>query len=197
MKLYSTLLGVMLAAVMTAATAGAEVIDHLGVPGPIQFDGQRYELAWTAMPAADYVKQEYVPDGQTPETFSQMLLVERIVGDIAGMDAVRSQVDMLNQRKASDPLVNMDLIQQKQTGEVLLDFIISARDEEGEMVVEWSAYRYAPYSGRGGESGVLLFGVSHRAYGDEGARAFLTELKQLRPAQIQALAAAPLPEPGE
>lgn len=189
-------LGVVLVVMMTSVAALAQVVDHLGVPGPIRFDGQTYELAWTAMPADGYVKQEYVPAGQTPETFSQMLLVERVVGDVGVTDAVRSQVDMLNQRKANDPLVNMSLVQREQTGEALLDFVTSTRDAAGALVVEWNAYRYAPYRGRAGESGVLLFGVSHRAYGDEDARAFLVGLKQLRPAQIQVLAGAPLPEPG-
>lgn len=96
----------------------------------------------------------------------------------------------LNQRKASDPLVNMSVIKNDKTGEVLLDFIVSAKSERGETIVEWNAYRYASR----GRAGLLLFAVSHRAYGSQDARTFLAELKRVRPAQIDRLAKAPLPE---
>ena len=47
-------------------------------------------------------------------------------------------------------------------------------------------------SGDGGQAGVILFGISRRAYGDD-ATAFLAKLKAARPADIDALADAPLP----
>lgn len=193
MAFFKRLSALAVCAVLLGSPAAAQVSDHLGIPGPILFDGAAYRLAWSAQPSANYVKQEYLPAGETLETYSRMLLVERLTG-VAVPAAVRAQVDMLNKRKASDPLVNMDLMQNEQAGEVLLDFIVSSADPQGQPIVEWNAYRYAPYKGPTGEQGVLLFAISRRGYGD-GARAFLGNLKTLRPAQINALAAAPLPKP--
>ena len=179
-----------------AMPAAAQVIDHLGVPGPIEFDGRSYELAWSAKPAENYTKQEYLPSGQTVETYAQMLLVEVVTGNKRVMDAVGDQVDTLNKRKSSDPLVNVAVIENKAAREALVDFIVSAKDANGEYILEWNAYRYAPYRGASGETGVLLYAVSHRAYGNENAKTFLSGLKALRPTQIDALAKATLPISG-
>ncbi len=197
MRPWGKLLGSVLAIMMMAASAAAEVIDYLGIPGPIAFDGQTYELAWSSAPSSGYAKQEYLPAGQRPDAFKQLLLLERIMGNVKVMDAVRSQVDMLKKRKATDPLVNMNILQRDVTGEVLLDFIVSTKDKKGEYVIEWNAYRYTPYHDPSGNPGVLLFGVSHRAYGNDNAKTFLAGLKQLRPAQIKILAGTPLPKPGK
>jgi hypothetical protein len=175
-----------------APAAAAQVVDHLGLPGPIQFGGKAFSLAWSSKPRADYIKQEYLPAGQQPQSYRQMLLVERVAGSLKVMDAVRVQAQMLQNRKATDPLVNMGLIQNQASGEALLDFIVSSKDPAGNLVIEWNAYRYAPAPA--GRPGVMLFGASHRAYGAENAEAFLTQLKTLRPAQISALTKAPLPK---
>jgi hypothetical protein len=185
-----------LAAALLAAPASAQVTDYLGVPGPIRFDGKPFELAWSSRPTAHYTKQEYVPPGQRVENYSQMLLVETVTGKIKVMDAVRAQVATLNKRKGSDPLVNMSVTQNETTGEALLDFIVSSKDAKGEYIVEWNAYRYAPRGGPEGSAGVVLFGISHRSYGNDNSKAFMGRLKDFRPAQINALAAAPLPQSG-
>ena len=186
-----------LAAVLTmdggAPVAAAPVVDRLGVPGPLQFEGKPFMLAWSAAPDPNYTKQEYLPAGQELGSYRQMLLVERVTGNVKPIDAARTQVRRLEQRKSTDPLVNMDLVHNPDNGEVLLDFIVSAKDAAGNVIVEWNAYRYAP--ARGGKPGVLLLGLSRRSYGTADARTFLGQLKALRPEQIKALAAAPLPQP--
>jgi hypothetical protein len=180
-----------LAAIMaTPLSAQTKIVDHLGVPGPIRFDGTDFELAWSTRTGAGYVKQEYLPKGQSPQTYTRMVMVEALAGNTTPLDAASAQMKSLNQRKANDPLVNMSVIKNDKTGEVLLDFIVSAKNERGETIVEWNAYRYA---GRG-RAGLLLFAISHRAYGSQDARAFLAELKQKRPAQIDSLAKASLPD---
>jgi hypothetical protein len=59
-------------------------------------------------------------------------------------------------------------------------------------VIEWNAYRYAALRGKGGASGVLLFGISRRAYGGDATN-FLRRLKSARPAEVNAFATYPLP----
>lgn len=178
------------ALIMMATPAAAQVVDYLGVPGPIELGGKSYELAWSSKPSETYTKQEYVPAGQKVETYSQMVLVERVTGDVKVIDVVRSQMDMLEKRKGTDPLVHYEILQKNATKEVVLDFLVSAKDTKGEYVIEWNLYRYAPM-----KSGVLLFAVSHRAYGNDNAKAFLGGLKALRTAQTGALLKADLPEP--
>jgi hypothetical protein len=189
------LAAVLAAIVLSAAPTGAQVTDRLGVPGPIELGGRSYHLAWSASPNDDYIKQEYVPPDESVESYRAMVLVELATGGVDVADAVRAQTEMLAKRKGSDPLVNFSVLQHDSSDEMLLDFIVSSKDANGEYIVEWDAYRYAPYRAASGATGVLLYGVSHRAYGNADAKAFLSGLKPFRRAQIDALTQAPLPQP--
>jgi len=89
-------------------------------------------------------------------------------------------------------VVNYAIVKNQKSGEVILDFLLSADEAKGETIVEWNAYRYAPFRGKDGKSGVLLFGISRRAYGDDTTN-FLRGLKSTRPQEIDALAKYALP----
>jgi len=177
---------------VTPGKAGDGAVDRLSLPGSIEFNGESYRLSWSSHPTPDYYKQEYLPPGQTSERFQRMVLIEASLRGADVNGAVAAQVDRLNKRKLTDPTVNFAAFKNPKNGETILDFILSAEGPKGEDVVEWNAYRYAAWSGRGGESGVLLFGISRRAYGDN-ASDFLRRLKSARPAEINALASYPLP----
>ena len=174
------------AAALTALMAGPALAqsDMLGVPGPVSFQGQDYALAWTSQPTDDYFKQEYVPQDQTVEAYTEMVLIEAVAGAITPMQAAALQAQMLDARKPSDPVVNYEIIQNEAAGEVLLDFVVSDLSADP-IVVEWNAYRYMPLAK--GE-GVALFAVSRRGYGEDGAREFLGNLGPLRSEAINALA---------
>jgi hypothetical protein len=183
--------GLLIALILFASGAPAQdAVDRLGVPGPISFDGRHYVLAWVSQPSDGYFKQEYVPAGETPQAYTSMLLVEVLTGGAGVKEALAAQVRMLNERKATDPLVNMSMLNNDATGEAILDFLVSGRDGNGGLVVEWNAYRYIPREG----GGVTLFGISQRAYGNEEAKAFLTSLKALRPEQIEKVVRHAVPE---
>lgn len=161
--------------------------DVLGLPGPLTFQSQQFELAWSSQPSDAYRKHEYVPAGQAVETFEEMFLVEAVSGSLTPMEAAASQVRSLETRRGTDPVLNYDLLENEATGEVMLDFLIS--DLSAEPIIEWNAYRYVPLD----EGGVGLFAISRRGYGDEGAKAFLEGLGAVRSDSIAALAAFEVP----
>lgn len=178
----------------TAQPAWADdAVDRLSVPGPISFNAVSYRLSWSSHPSPNYYKQEYLPPGQTSEHFERMLLVEAIAQG-ANVDAVVSAlVDQLHRRKSTDPIVNFATFKSPTSGEVILDFVLSDYNyNRAGSMVEWNAYRYAALKDPGGHSGVLLFGLSRRAYGDD-ATEFLRQLKTVRRAETDALAKYPLP----
>ncbi len=175
----------------SGASAAADAIDRLSIPGPIDFNGQSYQLSWSSHPGANYYIQEYLPPGQTSERFEQMVLVNVLIGKTTVRSAAETKVAELNKRKATDPLVNFAVIQNDATGEIILDFILSAKDDHGGDIVEWNAYRYGPLK-VGGKTGILLLGISRRAYGDSTTD-FLQGLKTTRKALIAELAKYQLP----
>src|SRR5690606_18287620 len=108
-------------AVMPAFAQG--VVDRLGIPGPVAFDGTDYALAWSSNPQPAYFKQEYLPAGQMPQTYKSMVLVEVLTAGADVKQAVASQVQTLNERKGGDPLLNLSILQNEQEDEVILDFL--------------------------------------------------------------------------
>ena len=175
-----------------AATLADAVVERLSLPESIEFNGESYRLSWSSHPTPSYYKQEYLPAGQTSDRFQRMVMVETIVRGADVNGAVSAQVNMLNKRKATDPTVNFAILGNDKNGEVILDFVLSAKDSKGDDIVEWNAYRYAVFKGSNGEAGVLLLAICRRAYGD-GTLDFLRKLKSTRPAEINALAAYSLP----
>lgn len=187
LKRLAVLLSIVL--VWAPALAQSEIVERLGVPGPITFEGQSFELAWSSAPGGGYYKQEYVPAGQSVETYIEMFLVEAVTSPLRPIDAANGQVKLVQQRKGTDPVANFDIRQNEQSGEVVLDFLLSDL-KANPIVVEWNVYRYVP---RPGGEGVVLYALSRRGYGDDGAKALLGQLKSIRSSTVLALVNAKLP----
>jgi hypothetical protein len=177
---------------LASAVQAADTVDRLGIPGPLAFDGTSYALAWSSHPSPAYYKQEYLPAGQSSANYTSMLIVELVDSGASVASAVQAQTRMLTARKATDPLVNFSLIQNQRIGDALLDFVMGGSTQRT-PIAEWNAYRYAPYRGPNRQSGVMLFAISRRAYGDSDIKSFLSGLKQARLAVIDKLARTQLP----
>lgn len=173
-----------------ALAQSGDKTERLGVPGPISFEGQDYALAWTSHPSADYFKQEYLPAGQAVENYTHMFILEALTSGITPRDAAGAQIASLDKRKATDPLVFYDAIVNEASGDVILDFLVSATGQDGKLIVEWNGYRYSPY--KGAKSGIVLYAISRRAYGDD-AKAFVTALKDWRTKTVDELASFKAP----
>jgi hypothetical protein len=195
MRILSLLKRALLVSLATAglavASAQAQAIDRIGVPGPLAFDGKAYALAWTSNPSSGYFKQEYLPAGQDTATYTEMLMIDVLETGVTVEAALASQVKFLKQRERKDSAFNMAVLQNKETGQILLDFIISD-DVNGRSIVEWNAYRYTPHTGKDGKKGVMLFALSRRAYDDDIA-GFLKSLRPLRVTYINVVAHHTLP----
>ena len=180
------------AAIVSIGLAGSTVAQEemLGIPGPISFEGTDFELAWTSHPSPTYYKQEYVPDGEAVESYIQMFMVDVLTDGQTPESAAAAMIAGLDERKANgDPVVNYDMISNEETGELILDFLLSDTSS-GNIIVEWNAYRYSP-SADG--TGLTLFAISRRGYSEEGATEFLGALTSWRQTTIQELAVMELP----
>lgn len=167
--------------------------DYLGIPGPIGFQGTDHVLVWSSQASPDYTKQEYLSQGQTPDAYTDMVLVETLATLDSPENISARMVDALDQRKATDPLVNHAILRNDAQSEVILDFLLSSQTPDGERIIEWNAYRYTELPRD--VPGILLLGISRRAYGDADAQTFMQELGQMRGEAINALATMPVPQP--
>jgi len=180
--------------------AGLTTIAHAAeeVPVPnIEFLNKTYALAWRSDSAPHYSKTEYLPADEALPYYHNMLLVEKVSG-VSVTDAVRAQVEFLKQpREGLAGARILNLIENPGTQEVLLVFALNAPDAEREMITEWNAYRYSPYTGVDGQAGVRLFGHSVRHYGnDASVYDFMEEIDIDNPqsARVNAVARANIPD---
>lgn len=173
-----------------SALAQTSVVERMGVPGPVTFSGAQYALAWSSNPSPDLYKQEYVPAGQTVEHFEDMLMIDWRPNSGDANQMVKGMAELLEARKSTDPLANYAVLKQEDGKGGIVDFVMSATDAGGNLVVEWTAQRYRTDADGTGHA---MVSIARRGYGEQ-ARAFLQELKAGRQRDIEALAAFDFPD---
>lgn len=174
-----------------AAAVAAELpVERLGVPGPLDFDEEKFVLAWSSHPSPGLYKQEYLPAGEKPEHYNSMFVLDVRLTGAEPAQMATGMIELLKQRKqAGDPLVSHELQISPDGRQLVLDFFLSTVDADGQMILEWNIHRYVPNAHGQGST---LIGISRRGYGDEQIRALLDGLKRTRQRQLDALAAMEL-----
>jgi hypothetical protein len=180
-------------ALLSLSVSGAGgATDYLSVPGPINVNQLTYDLAWSSHPKDNFYVQEYTPKDETPEHYSNMLTLQVVTGNTSAKEVLGALVRIIEERGKTDPLVHHEVFQSAaDKDEYLIDFLQS--EGSGPSIVEWNAYRYKTFTDKSGHTGVLLFGISRRAYGEQ-IQPFLVALKTERIKLRNALSAHPLPE---
>ncbi|MBC7848429.1 MAG: hypothetical protein H7Y31_01770 [Chitinophagaceae bacterium] len=185
----------MLLSTLDAQPGKTAATDFLGVSGPIKIYGSTYSLAWSSHPSPQYYKQEYLKAGEKLEKFGSMVMVEVLTGVPDHKQIVAAKLKELDQMKANNPIVNYETFENKQAGEFMIDFLLSANEADGSIqILERNVYRYKSIIDKQGKKAVLLFAVSVRSYGKQ-ATIFLAELKGKRSALIDQVAQFKLPAP--
>jgi hypothetical protein len=165
------------------AVPSSEVVDRLKVPGPIVFNTENYILAWSSHLEGAWYKQEYVPAGESVERFSSMLMVDLRPDGADATQMAQGIAAQIDARSGGDPIAHFDMIVNPEAKEAIIDFLISAKGEDGEQIVEWSAHRYTT---RPDGTGTVLVGIARRGYG-EATINFLKSLKTTRQRDIEVL----------
>jgi hypothetical protein len=170
-----------------------DVVDYYHIPSVLNFNDLNYTLSWSSHPSANYYKQEYLNKGEVLEHFDNLITIEFFITDIEVKNVVQSQISSLIERKKYDRICNYNVIKNRQTGEYILDFILSENESNHSDIVEWNAYHYKPYTDKKGNKGVILFALSHRAY-DNAINVFSKEIKGYRIIYINKLLSYKIPE---
>ena len=167
----------MLMSVNSFGQTNKPVTDYLSVPGPIVFDTKSFYLNWSSHPTASFYKQEYIPKGEQANEYKTMLLMDVMTGGATVKAAVAQKLAELKQLKAANPLVNYSSVNNPKSGEYMIDFVLTANTPNGSVnIVERNVYRYKTFVDKAGHKGVVLFGISSRAYG-AGVAPFFASLK--------------------
>ena len=127
----------------------------------VSFNKEVYLLAWSSFSDSGYYKQEYLRKGDYLDIgYNKMILIEILQKNMSPKDLAIKKVQEIEKRKSIDHVSNSQMIENQETGEYLVDFLIS--DGEGDLY-EWNVYRYKFIETSKGRA-VMLFGFSLRSF---------------------------------
>ena len=140
-----------------------KVEDYLHLGDKYRFDNKDYKLVWSSHPASNFYKQEYILPNENVEKYTRMIMIDFLEGDLTPKDAISNFVNNLENSKKQNPIINYQMYERE--NEYMLDFIISKISQDGKeiLILERNIYRYFRIN-TPKRKGVLLFGVSDRAY---------------------------------
>ena len=143
--------------------AQKKVEDYLHLGDKYRFDNKDYKLVWSSHPASNFYKQEYILPNENVEKYTRMIMIDFLEGDLTPKDTISNFVNNLENSKKQNPIINYQMYERE--NEYMLDFIISKNSQDGKevLILERNVYRYFRIN-TPKRKGVLLFGVSDRAY---------------------------------
>lgn len=140
-----------------------KVEDYLHLGDKYRFDNKDYGLVWSSHPASNFYKQEYILPNENVEKYKRLILIDFIEGDLAPKDVLSGLVNSLENSKKQNPVINYKVYEKN--NEYMIDFIMSENSQDGKevLILERNVYRYFRIN-TSKRKGILLFGVSDRAY---------------------------------
>ena len=140
-----------------------KVEDYLHLGDKYRFDNKDYELVWSSHPASNFYKQEYILPNENVEKYKRLILIDFIEGDLDPKDVLSGLVNSLENSKKQNPVINYKVYEKN--NEYMIDFTMSENSQDGKevLILERNVYRYFRIN-TPKRKGVLLFGVSDRAY---------------------------------
>ena len=143
--------------------AQKKVEDYLHLGSKYRFDNKDYELVWSSHPASNFYKQEYILPNENVEKYKRLILIDFIEGDLNPKDVLSSLANSLENSKKQNPVINYKVYEKN--NEYMIDFIMSENSQDGKdvLILERNVYRYFRIN-TPKRKGILLFGVSDRAY---------------------------------
>ena len=143
--------------------AQKKVEDYLHLGDKYRFDNKDYKLVWSSHPMDNFYKQEYILSNENVEKYTRMIMIDFLEGDLTPKDVISNFVNNLENSKKQNPIINYQMYERED--EYILDFITSKNSQDGKevLILERNVYRYFRIN-TPKRKGVLLFGVSDRAY---------------------------------
>ena len=140
-----------------------KVEDYLHLGDKYRFDNKDYGLVWSSHPASNFYKQEYILPNENVEKYKRLILIDFIEGDLAPKDVLSGLVNSLENSKKQNPVINYKVYEKN--NDYMIDFIMSENSQDGKevLILERNVYRYFRIN-TPKRKGILLFGVSDRAY---------------------------------
>jgi len=175
------------------STVKSQVIERIGLKGPIDFNKTEFNLAWSQKPNANYFVQEYVPKNETVEKFNELITVNVFVLNTTVENAVQQKINELIKRKETDKVCNFNVIESPDGKESILDCLLSVEKNGDLDIVEFIIYRYKQIELENHQKALLIYSYSKRSY-DKNIMKFLKGLSTEREHLLNVMISKEMPE---
>lgn len=166
--------------------------DAIGVPGPIEYNGTKFELAKTNHPRDNYYEQFYIPAGEKLDSFQQMMSVFLYDSAYTPEDAAIVREAELRERKKTDLMCNFQKTVNKQKGEFMVDATTGEAKGEALLSYRFTIYRYKQISLGKKRPGLVVYGYAAQRYLDS-IPPFLKTLREERIRRLNELGNTDIP----
>ena len=154
----------------------AKTNNDLFTKNSLVFNGTTYNLKWSSHPKKYFFKQEYLPKNEKLDKYKTMIVIDFYEGDFKPQQLVDTLIQNLTKRKKTDSLCNFNVFTKDK--EYIVDFLLSESSGNYITLLERNVYRYKLINDvKSQRKGVLIFGVSERAY-DSEVDVYFENLKQ-------------------
>lgn len=168
------------------------VVDWIGVRGPVYFNSTAFTLAWSDKPRENYRIQEFLPAGDSVETFHQMMTIHVFITNLTPKEAAQQEAKELDDRKKTDPVCQYSIAASPDGSEAMVDFLLGVSRNDSMKTVEFNVYRYKQITVSENKKAVVVYAYSRRSYGDD-ITAFLHTLRETRREMLNQMIAAEIP----
>ena len=136
--MFRNLLFALLFCTLTGVKAQDGVRDLLSVPGPIEFNGTEFLLAWSKESSKTLMRQQYMPRDERIEDFNQILDFSFFTKEIDMELAVRQKVESIQKREEKDRFAKVNVTESPDGKEFVVDYFISESPGVSEAFVEYN-----------------------------------------------------------
>lgn len=190
---FKLLTGLLLFASTKSATAQLRAQPFFDLPDSMQIEGKLFSRTLSIHPTPFYYQVVYTPPGEHQTHYRHAFILEASVNSADVQATVTTQMQRMEERKASDPHADYELLSAPDTGEKMLSFTQSESNINGKTgLLEWNVCRYIPFTDTNGNRGTITMVLSVREY-DKVAAQTLKQWEQLKANRVHMLASMPIP----
>jgi len=175
------------------AFAQNNIIERLGIPGPLKFDGTNYYLLRATKQNEVTYYQEYVPDNETSDNYNQMLICKLFVTDWSVEDVAKHKMSQITQLKKTDTISTARIFKSPDGNEFIVDYFLGEYTKENKLSgVEYYIYRYKRIKLENDSDAVFAFVYTRHSNGNN-LQHFLTEVNSQKRDYVNKMSSAEIP----
>lgn len=173
-------------------TSPMEVIDRLGIPGPLTFNGNEYLLVWSKQNSATWAQQQYIMRDDDLANYKELINISYFDKEIEMEKAIGQKMDFVEKRKSStqDKYSFVNVTESPDGKEIVVDYLTTEVPKEGEPYAEYNMDRFKSFD-VGGKKSFVIFTYSKRLAGD--LKYAVRSLNKERSKLMEAIITTPIP----